>query len=231
MSGYSAPQGGWDHGQAGAGYQQQQPGYGQTQHALHNQSPGIGIFNSPVYGSVHGGVTIVLKEHVLSLTGDSFSIKRDDGTPILQVEGKLVSIHGRKKVSDMAGNHLFDIVKEHFHIHATFAIEDPQGNKLMEVQSNFKLMGSSAVATFPMNAPENEQHKLKMKGSFFDTSAEIIDEKRGGAVAARINRKILSGKDLFFGQQTYSVQISPGYDQALIAAMCICLDEKNNEGK
>lgn len=49
------------------------------------------------------------------------------------------------------------------------------------------------------------------------------------AVAARIDRKLLSGKDIFFGQQTYAVQISPGYDQALIAAMCICLDEKNNE--
>jgi uncharacterized protein YxjI len=82
--------------------------------------------------------TIVLKEHVLSLTGDSFSIKMEDGTPILQVEGKILSISGRKKVRDMAGNHLFDIVKEHLHIHTTFAIEDPQGQKLMEVKSSFK---------------------------------------------------------------------------------------------
>lgn len=50
-----------------------------------------------------------------------------------------------------------------------------------------------------------------------------------GATAARIDRKLLSGKDIFFGQQTYAVQITEGYDQALIAAMCICLDEKNNE--
>jgi uncharacterized protein YxjI len=52
-----------------------------------------------------------------------------------------------------------------------------------------------------------------------------------GAVVARINRKILSGKDLFFGQQTYGVQVAPGVDLALITALCICLDEKNNEGK
>lgn len=86
----------------------------------------------------HNGSTIVLKEHVLSLTGDSFSIKTADGTPILQVEGKLMSISGRKKVTDMGGNHLFDIVKEHLHIHTTFAIEDPQKQKLMEVKSSFK---------------------------------------------------------------------------------------------
>lgn len=81
--------------------------------------------------------TIVLKEHVLSLTGDSFSIKLANGTPILQVEGKVFSLGGRKKVRDMAGNHLFDIKKEHLHIHTTFAILDPQGTKIMEVKSSF----------------------------------------------------------------------------------------------
>lgn len=50
-----------------------------------------------------------------------------------------------------------------------------------------------------------------------------------GAVVARIDRKLLSGKDIFFGQQTYAVEIQPHYDAALVAAMCICLDEKNNE--
>jgi uncharacterized protein YxjI len=50
-----------------------------------------------------------------------------------------------------------------------------------------------------------------------------------GAVVARIDRKILSGKDIFFGQQTYGAQVAPGVDLALISALCICLDEKNND--
>jgi uncharacterized protein YxjI len=70
-----------------------------------------------------------------------------------------------------------------------------------------------------------------MKGNFFDTSADITDEAQGGLVVARIDRKILSGKDIFFGQQTYGVQVAPGVDMALVAAMCICIDEKNNEAK
>lgn len=82
--------------------------------------------------------TLVLKEHVLSLTGDSFSIKLANGTPILQVEGKVMSISGRKKVMDMQGNHLFSIVKEHFHIHATYVAESPSGEKLLEVKSSMK---------------------------------------------------------------------------------------------
>lgn len=189
------------------------------------QNPKFGIFEPFIKPFP---TTIVLKEHVLSLTGDSFSIKTTDGTPILQVEGKVMSISGRKKVCDMAGNHLFDIVKEHFHIHTTFAIENPQGQTLMTVKSSFKLIGSKATATYT-NAYTNEEEVYQMKGSFFDTSANITDEKRGGAIVASIDRKLLSGKDIFFGQQTYAVQISPNYDAALVAAMCICLDEKNNE--
>jgi len=82
--------------------------------------------------------TLVLKEHVLSLSGDSFSIKLANGTPILQVEGKVMSISNRKKVRDMQGNDLFSIVKEHLHIHATYVVESPNGQKLCEVKSGFK---------------------------------------------------------------------------------------------
>jgi uncharacterized protein YxjI len=88
--------------------------------------------------------TLVLKEHVLSLSGDSFSIKLANGTPILSVEGKVMSISGRKKVSDMQGNHLFSIVKEHFHIHATYVVESAAGEKLVEVKSGFKCESSSS---------------------------------------------------------------------------------------
>ncbi|KAF2875603.1 tubby C-terminal-like domain-containing protein [Massariosphaeria phaeospora] len=173
--------------------------------------------------------TIVLKEKVLSLTGDSFHIKLANGTPILQVEGKVMSISGRKKVRDMAGNHLFDICKELLHLHTTFVIKDPQDQKVMEVKSKFALFGSKAVATF--TSSNGKQEELLMKGNFFDTTADITDEAQGGIVVAQIDRKLLSGKDIFFGQQTYAVKIAPGVDMALIAAMCICLDEKNNESK
>ncbi|KAF1936497.1 hypothetical protein EJ02DRAFT_459492 [Clathrospora elynae] len=176
-----------------------------------------------------GPETLVLKEHVLSFTGDDYSIKLANGTPILHVKGKVISIHGRKKVSDMQGNHLFSIIKEHFHIHTTFKVEDAKGAKIMEVKSSFKLIGSKATSTF--TSQNGTQEVLTMRGNFFDTSADIIDEAQGGIVVARINRKILSGKDIFLGQQTYGVQIAPDVDMALIAALCICLDEKNNEPK
>jgi uncharacterized protein YxjI len=82
--------------------------------------------------------TIVLKEKVMSLSGDSFSIKLANGTPILQVEGTVLSLSGKKKVTDIQGKHLFTIRKEHFHLHATYAVEGPGGEKLVEVKSSLK---------------------------------------------------------------------------------------------
>ncbi|KAK0652506.1 tubby C-terminal-like domain-containing protein [Cercophora newfieldiana] len=173
--------------------------------------------------------TLVLREKVMSLTGDSFDIKMANGQPIFKIQGKVMSISGRKSVYDMGGNHLFDIVKEHLHIHATYAAVDPSGRKLLEVKSSFALLGSKATATFT-NASNHAQESLQMKGNWFDSAADIVDLKTG-FVVGRIDRKLLSGRDLLFGQQTYALTVAPNVDLALMVAMCICMDEKNNEGK
>ncbi|KAK1756773.1 tubby C-terminal-like domain-containing protein [Echria macrotheca] len=173
--------------------------------------------------------TLILREKVLSLSGDSFDITLQNGQPILKVQGKVMSISGRKSVYDMAGTHLFDIVKEHLHIHATYAAVDPNGRKMLEVKSSFALLGSKATATFT-NASNGATESLKMKGNWFDSAADIVDE-RTGFVVGRIDRKLLSGRDLLFGQQTYALTVAPNVDLALMVAMCICMDEKNNENK
>jgi uncharacterized protein YxjI len=95
----------------------------------------IGVF--PQFFAA-GPETLVLKEKVMSLSGDSFSIKLANGTPVLKVEGKVMSLTGRKKMFDMQGNHLCSIVKEHFHIHSTYVVESAGGEKIMEVKSSFK---------------------------------------------------------------------------------------------
>ncbi|KAL1845846.1 hypothetical protein Plec18167_009250 [Paecilomyces lecythidis] len=169
---------------------------------------------------------IVLREKVFSVSGDSFDIKLLSGEPLLKVHGAWVSLSGRKKVSDANGKHLFDIVKEHLHLHATYAVEDTHRKTILEVKSNLTLLGSKATAVFTSSTGKAEAFKIK--GGWFDHSADIVDEKTGHTVA-RINRKLLSGRDMIFGQQTYAVEVAPGIDAALIAALCICFDEKNNE--
>jgi hypothetical protein len=117
---------------------QQQPGIVPQQQPMTPQQPGaaqrIGVYDQYIARQPE---TLVLREKVLSLSGDSFEIKFQSGQPQLRVQGKVMSISGRKSVFDMANNHLFDIVKEHFHIHTTFAAVDPTGKKVLEVKSSF----------------------------------------------------------------------------------------------
>lgn len=89
--------------------------------------------------------------------------------------------------------------------------------------------GSKAVGTF-VNVQDNRPIELLMKGNFFDSHATITNSATGNIVAT-INRNRFNFGEIFAGQQTYTVTVQPGIDMALIVAMCICLDEKNNEKK
>ncbi|KAK4247900.1 tubby C-terminal-like domain-containing protein [Corynascus novoguineensis] len=167
-------------------------------------------------------LTLVLKEKAF----DDFDIKGLDGARWMHIEGKIASLHGRKKVFDHQGNHLFDIIKEHFHLHATFVCEDANQRQYMQVKSKFKLLGSEANATY--TTATGHPVTLTMKGDWFDTSADIVDAS-SGAIVARIDRQFFNARELLLGHQTYHVTIAPGADIALVVAMCVCLDEKRNE--
>ena len=88
------------------------------------------------------------------------------------------------------------------------------------------MIGSKATASF--TTKDEKVESFKISGDWFDKNADIVDTKHGHTVA-RINRKLLNARDMIFGQQTYAVEIAPGVDAAIIAALCICFDEKNNE--
>ncbi|KAI5467914.1 tubby C-terminal-like domain-containing protein [Mariannaea sp. PMI_226] len=185
----------------------------------------IGIFRNHIARQPEA---LILREKVLSLSGDSFEIKLASGRPIFKVEGKFLTISGRKCLYDMEGNHLFDIYKEHFHIHTTYAIADPNGNKIVNIKNDIKLIGSKATATF--KSADGQEDSLVMKGNWLDYAAEIHDSK-SNALVGRLSRKVFSAKDIIFDQQTYCLEVAPGVDMALMAALCICMDEKNNDDK
>ncbi|KAI0471028.1 DUF567-domain-containing protein [Xylariaceae sp. FL0804] len=170
--------------------------------------------------------TIVLKEKVLSLSGDSFEIKTLSGQPLFQVKGESFSLSGRKHLMDMSGNILFTIRKKLIALHASFYAEDPQENVIFEVKGKFSIGTSKSVCTFASTS--GQQESLLMKGNFLDTKADILDEASGQPVAT-IDRKFFNAREFFGGQQTYAVTVAPNVDMAVIAAMCICLDERENE--
>ncbi|KAB2573633.1 hypothetical protein DBV05_g7685 [Lasiodiplodia theobromae] len=169
----------------------------------------IGIFPRFIAQSSE---TLVLKEKIFSLSGDSFDIKSaGSNNTAFKVKGEALSLSGRKHLLDANGDSVFDIRKEHFTLHKTFYGQDESGNHLFEVRKKL----------------QRQEEELIMEGDFFDSRAEISTKE--GQVVALIDRKYFNAREFIGGQQTYGVTVAPNVDMAVITAMCICLDELRNE--
>ncbi|KJZ74490.1 hypothetical protein HIM_06086 [Hirsutella minnesotensis 3608] len=185
-------------------------------------NPEIGVFKDYIARQPE---TLIVKEKVFSLSGDSFDIKLANGQPMFKVSGHAMSISSRMSMHDMSGNHMLDIRKEHFHFHPTYVAQDPKGNAFLTVRNAIKLFGSKATAEFQSGHGRNET--LAMKGSWFDWSADIVC-KNTGAVVATIDRKY-KPREFLAAKQTYALKVMPGVDMALMCALCIAFDEANND--
>lgn len=89
------------------------------------------------------------------------------------------------------------------------------------------MIGSNATVIFTPSTTEGLV-SLNMKGNWRSRKAAIVDAATG-AVVAQIDRKRFNARQIFFHQQTYVVMVAPGVDLALITALCVCFDEKNND--
>ncbi|KAK3116279.1 hypothetical protein LTR53_003531 [Teratosphaeriaceae sp. CCFEE 6253] len=171
-------------------------------------------------------VTLIMREKVFSLSGDDFTIRTVDGLDVCKCKGKMVSARDSKKFTDTAGNELFTLKNKMLSIHKSFKGDSPHGNDF-EVKGHFALMGSKSSVHFK-NASDGQEVELEVKGDWFDRSAEITFAGRPVAV---IGRSFFNVREIFGDKQSYQVTVAANVDLSLIAAICISLDEKENEGK
>ncbi|KAM0721872.1 hypothetical protein Q7P37_002797 [Cladosporium fusiforme] len=153
--------------------------------------------------------TLQMKEKLLSLSGDSFTITNTSGAPVCQCTGKVFSLHGTKTFTDMQGNELFTVKKKMLSIQKKLRVREPRRPYV-----HFK------------NAADGQEVQLDLKGDWFDRSATIT---LGGRPVADVKRKFFNARELFGDKQTYFVTVAPNVDLTLIAAICVCLDERENE--
>src|SRR5216117_1783908 len=84
---------------------------------------------------------LVIREKILSLSGDSF-IKNKDGHIVFRVDGRVLSLSGRKHVRDDLGNQLFDIRKKLLTLRTAFFCEDLEGKRFFKVKRQFSMCKS-----------------------------------------------------------------------------------------
>jgi len=171
--------------------------------------------------------TLQMQEKAFSLSGDTFHIRDENNQEVLQCQGQAFSISDRKQFSDASGRPLFSLRTKLLSIHKSFYAELPDGSIGFEVKGKFSLGTSKMIATFT-NASTHAPIELVVKGDWLDRSAKIT---MGDMVVATISRSFMNTRQIFGGQQTYYVTVAPCVDLSMMAAICVCLDEKENEKK
>lgn len=102
--------------------------------ALAPMQAALGVF--PQY-CVPRQETLILKEKVFSLSGDTFSIKDTNGAVIINCSGKTFSISDRKEFTSADGTPLFSLRTKLISIHKSFYAESPDGKELFTVKGKF----------------------------------------------------------------------------------------------
>ncbi|CAK4033717.1 Hypothetical predicted protein [Lecanosticta acicola] len=170
-------------------------------------------------------VTLQMREKVFSLSGDDFTVTTIQGMEVCKCKGKVMSLHGKKQFTDMQGNELFTVKKKTLALFKTFEGESPNGHNFT-VKGHFSLGSSKSTIHFK-NASDGQQIEMNIKGDWFDRKADItLNDKP----VAHIARKFFNVREMFGDKQTYFVTVAANVDLSLIAAICVCLDERENDG-
>ena len=146
--------------------------------------------------------------------GEDSTITDESGRPVIQVDGKVLSIHHTLVLRDMMGNELATVKKKLIALGQTYVITR-QGQ---EVASVHKKIISPFVDRFTVDIVGGEE--LHVTGSIFEHNFTI---KRGEQVAAAVSKQWISLTD------TYGVDIAPGQDDLLLLTTVLAIDLAEDE--
>ncbi len=141
--------------------------------------------------------------------GEDSTILNEAGQPVLEVDGKVLSLHDRLIIRDLTGNEVVNIHRRLFTLRPTYEITRG-GETLATFRKHFF---SPFVDRFTVDIPGPDD--LEMTGSLFEHEYSI---SRGGQVVVVVSKRWFSLTD------TYGVEIAPGQDDALILACVLALD-------
>lgn len=150
----------------------------------------------------------LIREKLFHLGKDS-TIMNEAGQPVLEVDGKVLSLHNRLIMRDMYGNEVANIHRRLIALHPTYEITRG-GQELAEIR---KRLISPFVDRFIIDIPG--PNDLEITGSIFEHEFTI---KCGGQVVATASKRWFSLRE------TYGVDIAPDQDDVLILASVLALE-------
>ena len=150
----------------------------------------------------------VIRERFFHLGEDS-DITDEEGRPVFQVDGKVLSLHGTLVVRDLSGTEVVKVERELFALRPAYRITRPD-QETAEVR---KQLFSPFIDRFTIDLPG--PNDLHMTGSLLEHEYTI---SRADQVVATVSKQWISLTE------TYGVDIAPGEDDLLILASVLALD-------
>ena len=149
-----------------------------------------------------------MREKLASIGDDSW-IEDEHGNKVYKVDGKAMHLRDTFILKDMGGAEVAKIQERKLHIRDTMAIERG-GKKIATVHR--RMIGLRDHLLVEMeDGPD-----MKVHGNLVDHEYEIKGEH--GKVA-EVSKKWFRVRD------TYGVEIQPGYDDALILAVAVAVED------
>lgn len=150
----------------------------------------------------------VIREKFFHLTEDS-QITDENGQPVFEVNGKLLSLRNTIVMRDMKGQEVATIQRKLIALTPTYTIDRPGQGETVVRKHFINLLGDHYTIDIP------GPHDLEMDGNLLDHEFQV---KRDGAVVATVSKRWISLTD------TYGVETAPGQDDALLLASVLALD-------
>ena len=155
----------------------------------------------------------LIRERFLRLGEDS-DITDDQGRPVLEVDGKVLSLRNRLVLRDPEGREVAQVQRKLVTFRPTYEVS-VVGREAAEVR---KRLFTPFGDRFTIDVPGPED--LEMAGDLFDHEFTI---RRGDQVVATVSKRWFSMRD------TYAVDVGPGHDDLLILALDLAEDQERQQ--
>jgi uncharacterized protein YxjI len=150
----------------------------------------------------------LIRERFFRLGEDS-DITDEQGEPVLQVDGKVLTLHDRLVLRDPAGRQVAQVHRKLVALRPTYQVS-AGGQEVAEVRRHFFTPFRDRF-TIDIPGPDD----LEMTGDLLDHEYTI---RRGEQTVATVSKRWFSVRD------TYAVDVAPGQDDLLILASVLALD-------
>lgn len=150
----------------------------------------------------------IIREKFFHLGEDS-QITDEQGQPVYEVDGKVLSLRNTLIMRDMRGQEVARVNRQLIALTPTYLIDRPGQDETIVRKHFINLLGDHFTIDIP--GPDD----LEMAGNLFEHEYHIT---RGGAVVATVSKRWIALTD------TYGIETAPGQDDALILAAVLALD-------